>query len=74
MKRQWTQEQRAILASQIHKWKPWTRSTGPKSPSGKAKVARNPYKGAKRVQLRAAVRVLKYAMAAQGEFLDSLDL
>ena len=49
------------------------RPTGPKSASGKAKVARNPYKEAKRVQLRAAVRVLKYAMAAQSEFQDSLD-
>ena len=63
-----------MLAQQVHNWRPWTRSTGPKSASGKAKVARNPYKGAKRVQLRAAVRMLKYAMAAQGEFLDSLDL
>ena len=58
----------------IHNWQPWRQATGPKTPNGKAKVARNGYKGAKRPALRSAIRALKYAMAAQSRFVDALDL
>ncbi len=54
----WTPERRQRQAEAIQKWKPWERSTGPKTVKGKARVARNPYKGAARKQLREVARVL----------------
>jgi len=30
---------------EIRNWAPWLKSTGPKSPEGKARVARNCYRG-----------------------------
>jgi len=47
----WTPERRARQARLIHTWRPWERSTGPRTPEGKARVARNAYKGNKRGQL-----------------------
>ena len=55
----WTPERRQRQAAAIQQWRPWERSTGPKTPAGKARVARNPYKGAVRVQLREVARALK---------------
>ena len=74
MKRQWTPEQRAMQAKLIHHWKPWQLTTGPKTPSGKARVAKNAYKGGSRPAMRAAVQTLKLAMATQSKFLHGLDL
>lgn len=41
----WTQERRAQQAARIRETKPWLQSTGPTSAQGKAKVARNAFKG-----------------------------
>lgn len=41
----WTLERRARQAELIRQWRPWERATGPRTPEGKAKVARNPYRG-----------------------------
>ena len=49
----WTAERRARQAEAIRRWQPWTRSTGPRTPRGKAKVAKNPYRGGMRPFLRA---------------------
>lgn len=43
----------------IQRWKPWKRSTGPKSPEGKARVSRNGWKGGTRELLREVARVLR---------------
>ena len=43
----------------IHTWKPWERSTGPKTAEGKAKVSRNPWKGGERAALRRLSRLLR---------------
>jgi hypothetical protein len=37
----WTPERRARQAAMIHTWKPWDKSTGPKTYEGKAIVSRN---------------------------------
>lgn len=55
----WTLERRQRQAELIRNWQPWNRSTGPKSSEGKATVARNPYKGAVRQQLREVARALR---------------
>jgi len=54
----WTPERRARAAELIHTWRPWERSTGPRTSEGKARVARNAYKGNWRGQLRDLRRLL----------------
>ena len=48
----WTPERRARQAELIRQWMPWAKSTGPKSPEGKARVGRNAWTGGHREQLR----------------------
>lgn len=55
----WTPERKAQQAELIHKWKPWKRSTGPRTPEGKAVVSRNAYKGGEREMLRELARLLR---------------
>jgi len=44
MARRWTAEQRAQQSEAIRRWKPWERSTGPKTDTGKATVSANALK------------------------------
>ena len=37
----WTDERRAKQREAIQRWKPWEKSTGPKTPKGKAQAALN---------------------------------
>ena len=37
----WTPERRARQAAQILTWRPWSRSTGPRTAEGKARSSRN---------------------------------
>ena len=37
----WTQERRTRQAEQILTWRPWERSTGPRTAAGKARSSRN---------------------------------
>ena len=55
----WTEERRARQAAEIRRWKPWEKSTGPKTPEGKARVARNAYTGGRREELRQLSRLLR---------------
>ena len=55
----WTPERRARQAELIHRWKPWERSTGPKTDEGKARVAQNAYRGGVRPLLRELARALR---------------
>jgi hypothetical protein len=48
----WTTERRAKQSQAIRQWKPWAKSTGAKSPEGKAVVSRNAFKGGHRPYLR----------------------
>jgi len=43
--RNWTIEQRQRQRELIQRWKPWTKSTGAKTPDGKKKSAQNKFKG-----------------------------
>ena len=49
---QWTPERQALQAEAVRRWKPWERSTGPRTADGKAKASRNAYKGGTRATLR----------------------
>lgn len=33
------------MAERIHTWRPWEKSTGPRTEAGKKRVSRNAYKG-----------------------------
>ena len=48
----WTQERRAQQSLKIRQWQPWTRSTGARTPEGKAASSRNAFKGGWRAELR----------------------
>jgi hypothetical protein len=41
MSKRWTPERRERQATLIRNWKPWERSSGPKTDEGKAATARN---------------------------------
>lgn len=43
--RQWTPEQRAKQSEKIRQWQPWAKSTGARTPAGKAVASLNAYKG-----------------------------
>ena len=49
-----TPEHRRLRAELIKRWRPWEKSTGPKSKKGKAIVAQNGFRGSPRSTLRAA--------------------
>lgn len=54
-----TPEHRRLRAELIRRWKPWEKSTGPKSEAGKTKVAKNAYKGGVRTMLRELSKALR---------------
>lgn len=55
----WTPERRARQAELIRRWRPREKSTGPRSIEGKARVAKNAYKGGEWLALRELARALK---------------
>lgn len=60
----WTDERRARARETALQVKPWLKSTGPKTPEGKAKVAMNRYRGGVRPLRRAARRDCKAGIKA----------
>ena len=54
-----TPEHRAMRAELIRKWKPWEKSTGPKSEEGKARSAMRGFKGGHRAMLRELAKLLR---------------
>ena len=54
----WTPERRKRQSELIRQWRPWEHSTGPRSIEGKARVARNAYRGGTRPMLRLLSRTL----------------
>jgi hypothetical protein len=55
----WTPERRAWYAVLIRQRRSWEQSTGPKSAEGKARVARNAWRGGTRGKLRELARLLR---------------
>ena len=67
--RHWTPEQRAQQAAKITQWQPWTKSTGARTPEGKAASSRNAYKGGFRAELRGVAKMLQeYKAMRKGIF------
>lgn len=68
----WTAEQRARQAELIRTWKPWEKSTGAKTPEGKAKVSQNAYKGNHRQQIRNMTRLVNQEIRRAKETVASI--
>lgn len=67
----WTAERRARQAELIRTWKPWARSTGPRTDEGKARTARNGFKGGGWLELREVRKTLNELLRKQREGLRS---
>jgi len=65
----WTPERKAKHAEAIRRWKPWERSTGPKTPEGKEVSKMNGWKGGEREVLRQ----LRATLALHLEFAQNLE-
>jgi hypothetical protein len=69
----WTLERRARQAALIRTWRPWEKSTGPRTAQGKATAARNGDTGSawkdERDNLRALKREFAELMRQQRELL-----
>lgn len=63
----WTLERREAQRAAVTRWRPWERSTGPRTAEGKAVASRNADRGGKRAKLRAAVRELRAMMAEMAD-------
>lgn len=48
----WTPERRARQAELIRQWRPWEKSTGPTTETGKVIASRNGWKGGERALMR----------------------
>lgn len=57
--RSWTPEQRAQQSQKIGQWQPWLKSTGARTPEGKARASRNAYKGGNRALMRGLYALLR---------------
>ena len=57
--RPWTAEQRAQQSQKIRQWQPWNKSTGARTPEGKARASRNAYKGGNRGLMRQLMALLR---------------
>jgi hypothetical protein len=62
----WTAEERAKQSALIRQWQPWTRSTGARTPEGKAISSQNGYKGGHRTMLRE----ISFAIRQQKKLID----
>jgi hypothetical protein len=61
----WSVERRARQAQAIRQWRPWEHATGPRSAEGKARSARNAYRGGYRQTWRAVCKLLNAELRAQ---------
>lgn len=68
MARKWTDDQKAIQAEKIKAWKPWKRSTGPRTHAGKQRAAKN-----REMSLEAARKRVNDLIRDHGKALAELE-
>ena len=66
----WTEARRERQSELIQNWKPWTKSTGPRTSAGKAKSSQNAFKGG----LRPLFRLIDRTLRKQQQSLDELSI
>lgn len=69
----WTEQRRKRQAVAIKRWRPWERSTGPRTAAGKARVSRNGYRGGERQRVRAFAREFNALIQRHRAALEQLD-
>jgi len=69
----WTEARKAQQSAAIRRWRPWRSSTGPRTAEGKARVARNAYRGGEREKFRAIVRGLNALLREQRQGLERFE-
>ena len=67
----WSPTRRANHAAAIQRWKPWAKSTGPRTESGKARAAQNAHKHGRYCR---QLRLVNEALRAQRRYLTTLSL
>ena len=55
----WAPERRKRQAAMIHLWKPWEKSTGPKTVARKQRVSQNAFNGGVRPMMRQLAMTLR---------------
>lgn len=65
----WTPERCARQAELIRNWKPWQKSTGPRTNEGKARTARNGFKGGRWLELHELRKTLSELLREQRDYL-----
>jgi hypothetical protein len=68
----WTLARRARQAQAIRRWRPWARSTGPRTAAGKARSARNADRGGVWRTLRLMSKTLNAELRAQRDALSEI--
>ncbi len=66
----WTRERRARQAA-IRQWRPWEQATGPRTPAGKARVARNADRGGQRGE-RTMMQTIHVSLRWESDVLRGL--
>ena len=66
----WTPERRARQAVLIRTWRPWEKSTGPRSAEAKQRTARNGFKGGHREATRQMIKAMNALLRKQREALS----
>ena len=64
----WTEERRRQQAEAIKRWKPWEKSTGPKTEAGKACASMNAQKP------ESPIKIVRRLLRLQREFMKDFDL
>lgn len=65
----WTVERRERQSKLIREWKPWEKSTGPKSPEGRKRVSGNAWKGGHRAQIRELSKLVNAEIQASRDLM-----
>ena len=65
----WTLERRRKQAELVKQWRPWAKSTGPRTPEGKERVSRNAWKGGHRQKLRELITLVNAEVRASRDLV-----
>jgi hypothetical protein len=68
--RNWTLEERQRQRELIQRWKPWEKSTGAKTPEGKAKSSKNAIKDGKSLEVRELIKYLNGLLREQKKLIE----
>jgi hypothetical protein len=68
----WTPKRRVRQTELIRQWRPWAKSTGPRTNEGKAKASRNAYKGGHWLMLRELSRMVNAEVKAGQDLVNAI--